>query len=159
MKPRLLFAVLLPLALIACAEVQMAPPGEDQFGKRFEPPPAGKGAVYIFREGMLGAMTTVDVTVQTPSGPLDVALAADTWVRLEGDPGPLEVRCSKEQNVGQRLDVRPGEMRSVEASYRVALTGATCGVREVPQLEGQRGVARGKRAVVGAGGRPTVIGR
>jgi hypothetical protein len=157
MNSRRLIAVLLPLALVACAEVQMATPSEDQFGKRFEPPPSEKGVLYLFREGMLGAMTTVDVTVQMPTAGVDVALASDTWVRLEGDPGPIEVRCTREQNAGQRLDVRSGETRYVEVSYRLAFWGASCGVLEVSPLDGQRGVARGKRTV--AGGRPAAIAR
>jgi hypothetical protein len=98
---------------------------------------------------MMGAMVPLGVVVQTPSGALDVALASDTWVRIEGDPGPLEIRCANDQNAGQRLDIRPGEVRYIEVSYRIAFGGSDCGVLEVSQLDGQRAVARGKRAVAG----------
>ena len=151
MKPFRLATILLPLVLLgACANVQMATPQEDQLGKRFAQPPPDKAALYLYREGMLGAMVPVAVTVQTQTGGLDVALSPDTWVRLEGDPGPLEVRCAKDQNIGQRIDVAPGETRYVEVSYRMSFLDAGCGVHEVTPLEGQRGVARGKRAVAGS---------
>ena len=149
MKHARYFAVLLPLVLIACAGVQMATPQEDQLGKRFDAPPPDKSALYLFREGMMGAMVPLGVVVQTPGGALDVALASDTWVRIEGNAGPLEIRCAKDQSAGQRLDIRPGEVRYVEVSYRIAFGGNDCGVLEVSQLDGQRAVARGKRAVAG----------
>jgi hypothetical protein len=149
MGSRRLFAVLLPFVLIACAEVQMATPQEDQLGKRFDPPPSDKGAVYLFRQGLLGAVVPVRVVVQAPGGALDVALAPDTWVRIEGEPGPLEIRCANDQNAGQRVDVRPGEVRYVEVAYRITFGGSDCGVVEASPLAGQRAVASGKRAVAG----------
>lgn len=146
-------ALCLLMLTSACASVQMATPAEDRLGKSFAPPPPDKGALYLYREGLMGALVPLDVVVQTPGGGLDVTLAPDTWVRLEGDPGPLEIRCAKDQNVGQRLDVRPGETRYVEVAYRMALWGTTCGVHEVSQQEGQAAVAKGRRAVAGSGAR------
>ena len=152
--PRIRLALILPLLLAAgaCADVRMATPQEDQLGKRFEPPPQDKAAIYLYREGILGALAPVTVQVAVPSGGLDVSLAYDTWVRLEGDPGPLEVRCAGDQQ-GMRLDIRPGETRYIEVSYRMAfkLSGGGCAVAEVSPQQGQRGVANGRRAIAGGG--------
>lgn len=152
--------LVLPLLLLAgaCASVPMASPQEDQLGKRFEPPPPDKAAIYLYREGIMGALVPVDVTVQAAHGSgggggLDVSLVPDTWVRIQGEPGPIEVRCARDQAPGQRLDMRPGETRYVEVSYKLALWGTTCAVQEVSELTGQRGVAGGRRAVAGGGGR------
>jgi hypothetical protein len=147
---RFKLAFVLPFALLAtaCADVQMASPQEDQLGKRFEPPPSDKGALYLYRSGLLGALKPVGVAVSTNGGGLNVALAPDTWVRLEGEPGPIEVRCLDDQT-GQRFDVGPGETRYVEVSYRIGLMSGGCGVAEVSSNQGQRGVAGGKRAIAG----------
>jgi len=144
----------LPVLLLmgACATVPMATSQEDQLGKRFEPPPPDKAAIYLYREGIMGALVPVDVAVQAQGGGLDVSLAPDTWVRIQGEPGPIEVRCAKDQSVGQRFDMRPGETRYVEVSYKMTLWGSACAVQEVSELTGQRGVAGGKRAIAGGTG-------
>lgn len=148
LAPKIALVLSLALGATACADVQMATPQEDQIGKRFEPPPPDKGAVYLYRQGLLGALAPVNVVVASNGGGLNVALGPDTWVRLEGDPGPLEVRCVDDP-AGQRIDVAPGETRYVEVSYRIGLMKAGCGVGEVSQLQGQRGVANGRRAIAG----------
>ena len=130
----------------ACANVPLATPEEDTLGKRFAPPPSGKGALYLYREGMLGAAAPVNVTI---GGGLNVALAPDTWVRLDGDAGPLEVRCAGDSTVGRRVDVAPGETRYVEVAYRIGLMAPGCSVAEVSADMGQAAVSRGKRAVAG----------
>ena len=143
---------ILPLPLLltiagtlgACAGVPMATPQENAIGKRFEPPPADKGAIYLYREGLLGAAVPVNVTV---GGGVNIALGPDTWVRLEGDPGPLEVRCAGDSGAGRRVDVAPGETRYVEVAYRIGLITPGCSVAEVSPNQGQSAVSRGKRAV------------
>ena len=145
----------LPLLLIlagtlgACAAVPLATPQENAMGKRFEPPPADKGALYVYRQGLLGAAAPVNVTV---GGGLNIALGPDTWVRLEGDPGPLEVRCAGDSSAVRRIDVAAGETRYVEVAYRIRLMSPGCSVAEVSPGQGQSAVSHGTRAV--AGGAP-----
>lgn len=136
-------------ALGACAAVPLATPQENAIGKRFDAPPAGKGALYVYREGLLGAAAPVNVTV---GGGLNIALGPDTWVRLEGDPGPLEVRCVGDSGTGRRVDVASGETRYVEVAYRMGLISPGCSVAEVSPNQGQLAVSHGTRAV--AGGNP-----
>ena len=83
---------------------------------------------------------------------VNIALAPDTWVRLEGDPGPLEVRCAGDSGAGRRIDVAAGETRYVEVAYRMGLISPGCSVAEVSPNQGQMAVSRGTRAV--AGGTP-----
>ena len=154
-RVRCLFPFLLLLAAGACAAVPMATPQEDSLGKRFEAPPQDKGALYIYREGLMGALAPVNVTIGSGAGSdLNLALAPDTWVRLEGDPGPLEVRCSGDSAAGRRIEVAPGETRYVEVAYRIGLLSSGCGIAEVSPDRGQAAVSRGKRAVAGANRAP-----
>lgn len=148
--PRHTLLLSLLLALGACADVPMATPREDAIGKRFEPPPSTRGALYVYRDGLLGAAKPVNVTIGNGGGgALNVALGADTWVRLEGDPGPLDVRCADDTGAGRRVDVAPGETRYVEVAYKIGLLASGCDIAEVSPNKGQSAVSRGKRAVAG----------
>ncbi|MBS0519654.1 MAG: hypothetical protein JSR90_13260 [Proteobacteria bacterium] len=139
---RLAPSVLLLLALGACASVPMAGPQANQEGKRFDPPATGSGAVYVYRPGWMALARTADVGV---AGGYHAELAPDTYFRLEGPPGPIDLVCKADNTAEQQIDVRSGEIRYVEVVMNAGLWGAQCSLREVAPNEGQSAVLRSKR--------------
>lgn len=54
-------------------------------------PPPGKGALYVYRESAFGGAVLMSVSAgQRALG----SLAADTWFRVDLDPGQYDMRCS-----------------------------------------------------------------
>lgn len=135
--------LLATMALAACANVPAATPQADEEAKRFGPPSADNGAIYLYREGWFGFVRAIDVTVD---GRQPARLASNTFVRIERPSGTIDVTC----RVGDSTDARqvavaPGETRYVEVTMGAGLWGPTCSVREVSPQQGQAGVLAGKR--------------
>ena len=81
-----LSVLLVPLVMVgACANVPMAPQQADQEGKRFDQPAPDKGALYVYRTGLMGIAKPIDVAIV---GGASAQLASNTYLRLEGPPGP-----------------------------------------------------------------------
>ncbi len=135
------------LALGACAQVPLADPRADQEGKLFDPPAQEKGALYIYRTGLLGIARPIDVAI---AGGASAQLASNTYLRLEGPAGPVEVQC----RVGDKTGGSQVEIRAGPDPFRRGLDegdGAAAGLR------GRRGVAgsgAGRRAQQQARGSP-----
>lgn len=139
-------AILAALLLLAgCASVPLESAQEDAKGKQFTPPPADRGALYVYRQGLMGAPVTIPVTIASlPETPL----APDTWVWLEGAPAAIDVRCTgTDGGAALTANVGPGETRFVEVAFRPGLMGSRCAVKEVAEAEGRAAVLAGKRAV------------
>ena len=81
----------------ACANVPMAPPQADQDAKRFDQPAPDKGALYIYRPGVMGFAKPIDVAIV---GGATAQLNSYTYMRLEGPPGPVEIDCRVGDNNG-----------------------------------------------------------
>lgn len=144
---RLVLAVLaanLMLALAACATVPTADPQADQEGKRFDPPAPGSGAVYVYRPGWMALAKTVDVGV---AGGYHAALASNTYLRLEGPPGPIDLMCKTDNTADRQINIASGETRYVEVAMTGGLWGPSCAIKEVSAQEGQAAVLRSKRVV------------
>ena len=85
------FALVALASLSACASVPMATADLDVQGKRFQAPPPGKAAFYIYRESIFGGAYSLNVTM----GPRTLGtLAADTWFLVDVDPGQYDMRCN-----------------------------------------------------------------
>src|SRR5262245_65825209 len=84
--------VLFPLLLLlgACGASPSAPQQADQEAKQFPPPAPDKGALYVYRSSWFGAASALDVGVV---GGATAQLAPNTFIRIEGPPGPVEVDC------------------------------------------------------------------
>jgi len=116
------------LLVSACAQAPMADPQADQAAKAFPPPEPGRGALYVYRTGLMGLARPIDVQVV---GGRTAQLVSNSYLRLEGPPGPIEV-----------------DTRYVEASMKIGVLLPGCELAEVPPEQGQAAVRGSKRVVV-----------
>ncbi len=145
MSLRPVLSLSLLLALGACASAPIAAPEQDAEAKRFDRPPPDSGALYVYRSGWFGIIRPLDVGV---AGGAQAALPANSYLRLEGPPGPVEVNCKVGDKSGQReVQVVPGETRYVEVSMTAGLWGPDCAIAEVPPDQGQAAVRSSKRVM------------
>ena len=137
------FCLPLLLALGACANVPMAPPQADQDAKRFDQPAPDKGALYIYRTGLMGIAMPIDVALV---GGARAQLASNTYLRLEGPPGPVEVDCRVgDKNGAGQVQIADGQTRYVEVSVKVGLWTPGCEVAEVAPDQGRAAVLGSRR--------------
>jgi hypothetical protein len=135
---------LLPLLILgACAGGPAAPQPADQEAKRFDRPAPDKGALYIYRPGWLGLATAIDVAIV---GGANARLGSNTFVRLEGPPGPVEIDCKLgDKTAARQVEIQDGQMRFVEVSVKVGWWTPGCEIAEVPPDQGQAAVLASKR--------------
>ena len=127
----------------ACANVPMAPPQADQDAKRFDQPAQDKGALYIYRPGWMGLAKPIDVAIV---GGATAQLGSNTYLRLEGPPGPVEIDCRiGDNNAAQQVQIQDGQTRYVEVSMTIGWWLPGCEVAEVPPGQGQAAVLASKR--------------
>ncbi len=132
------------LAAAACANVPLADRQQDAEAKRFERPARDSGALYVYRSGVMGFARPIDVSI---AGGASAELATNTYLRLEGPPGPVDLACRVgDKQGGQQIVIDSGRTRYVEVSMAVGLGLPGCQVTEVPPDQGQAAV-RGARRV------------
>jgi hypothetical protein len=132
------------LLLPGCAQVPMANPQADQTAKAFAPPEPGRGALYVYRSGVMGFARPIDVAIV---GGRTAQLGYNTYVRLDGPPGPIAVDCKVGDNTGARqLEISEGRTRYVEVSMKIGVLLPGCEVAEMSPDQGQAAV-RGSRRV------------
>jgi len=143
---KVLTLVLLTGALLAmggCAKVPMADLQADQQAKLFEQPDPERGAVYIVRHGWFGVARPLDVGIVNG---VSARLAANTYLRVDGPSGPIEVDCATgDYKNSARVEVAPGRVTYVRADMTVGLLGPHCEVAQVPAEQGQVAVRASKR--------------
>lgn len=134
------------LALGACATVPLADPQADQIGKQFEPPAQDSGALYVYRSGWFGLAKSVGVSL---AGGAHAELAPNTYFRVEGPPGPIDVHCviDNDSSASREVRIAPGETRFVEIVMRSGWLGPICAIAEVPPDQGQSAVRGSKRVL------------
>lgn len=137
----------LPLSLMivagACAGSPSASSQADQEAKRFEPPAPSKGALYVYRSGLMGAMRPVDVSL---AGGASAQLGYNTFIRVEGPPGQIDIACKVGDNTtNSQVEIQDGQTRFVEVSMKAGLWSPSCGVAEVAPNEGQAAVRSSRR--------------
>ena len=132
------------LAAAGCAQPPMAEPQADQMAKSFPTPEPGRGALYVYRSGVLGFARPIDVQVV---GGATASLMTNNYLRLEGPPGPIEVDCKVgDKTNATQLEIREGRTRYVEVSLKIAALLPGCALAEVAPEQGQAAV-RGSRRV------------
>ncbi len=131
------------LAATACANVPLATSQQDAEAKSFAPPAQNNGALYVYRSGLMGFARPIDVSV---AGGVNAELASNTYLRLEGPPGPVDLACKVgDKQGGQQITIEPGRTRYVEVSMKVGLMLPGCDVVEVPPDQGQAAVRNARR--------------
>ena len=135
---------LLPLVILgACASGPVAPQPADQEAKRFDRPAPDKGALYIYRPGWMALTTSIDVAI---AGGANAQLGSNTYVRLEGPPGPVEIDCKiGDKTAARQVEIQDGQTRFVEVSVKVGWWTPGCEIAEVPPDQGQAAVLASKR--------------
>ena len=135
---------LLPLLVLgACASGPAAPQPADQEAKRFDRPAPDKGALYVYRPGWMGLATTIDVAIV---GGTNAQLGSNTYIRLEGPPGPVEIDCKiGDKTAARQVEIQDGQTRFVEVSVKVGWWTPGCEIAEVPTDQGQAAVLASKR--------------
>jgi hypothetical protein len=137
-------AISMLLALGACATVPLASQQADQVGKQFDPPAQGAGAIYVYRPGYMALAKKVDVAI---AGGAQAQLASNTYFRLEGPPGPIDISCHADNTAGQEIAVQPGDVRYVEVAMNAGWLGPNCAVTEVSPQQGQAAIRNAKRVI------------
>jgi hypothetical protein len=141
-RPGLAASLLLLLAT-ACASVPLADPQQDAQAKRFAEPAQDNGALYVYRSGLMGFARPVGVSI---AGGVNAELAPDTYLRLEGPPGPVELSCKVGgHRGGQQIEIVAGRTRYVEVSMTMGAWEPGCQVAEVSPDRGQAAVLSAKR--------------
>jgi hypothetical protein len=140
---------LVAIALLAsgCASPSpTADPRADQMAKGFPQPQPGKGALYVYRSGLMGFARPIDVQIV---GGAIASLPHNGYIRLEGPPGPIEIDCKvgDKTNAGQ-VEIGEGRTRFVEVSMKVTALMPGCEVAEVPPEQGRHAVLSGQRVDV-----------
>ncbi len=137
-------ALAMLLALGACASVPLADSQADQEGKQFDPPARDSGALYVYRSGWFGLARKVEVSL---AGGAHAELAPNTYFRVEGPPGPIDVRCQidNDASAATQINIAPGETRFVQIAMRSGWVGPVCAIGEVPPDQGQAAVRGSKR--------------
>lgn len=132
------------LAVAACANVPLADSRQDAQAKRFDPPARDSGALYIYRPAsLMGVARPIDISI---AGGVTAALASNTYLRLEGPPGPVDLACRIGDHQGQQeIVIEPGRTRYVEVSMKVGLGLPGCQAAEVPADQGQAAVRSARR--------------
>jgi len=141
------------LLVSGCASVPLAGPAADAEGKRFDPPPPGQSALYLYRSSVLGSEVIFSLADnQQPLG----SLANRTWIRADLVPGRHVITCSVPsyapltQTPAQAatVDLAPGEIRFVEVDVWPGLPlNPRCVATEVGADKGRAAVADGNRAM------------
>jgi len=131
-------------SLCACTSVPMTEAAADFEAKQFQPPPAGQASLYVFREGIFVAAILLNVSAgQRMLGPL----GADTYFRVNLEPGQYDLRCSSIEGAGSTtVRIATGETRFVEVAARLGIGSARCAVFEVAEQQGRAAIAHGSRA-------------
>ena len=139
---RLLALCIAAYLLAACATVPMASPDADAAGKAFAPPPPGKAALYVVRDGIVTGSPALGISVgQRQLGDL----TSFTWLRVELAPCRYQMRVRGMVSVaGFNLELAACETRYVLVEPRF---GGGAQAIEIPADEGQRVARKGQRAL------------
>ena len=140
-----LSAAALAVALLAgCASVPMTTEARDTEARTFEPPPADKAGIYIFRNTRFGS--ALKKTIYIDREPIGES-AAKTYFYEVVEPG--ERRIATESEFGENdlvLQAEAGQNYYVRQYIKLGLFKGRAGLELVSEEEGQAGVRNCKLA-------------
>lgn len=142
MFKRLSVIALLAVAGCNTASVPPAPAQADAEAKKFTPPPAGMGSLYVVRTGDGG--TLIGVTAAGKSlGPL----GNFNYFQTDVAPGDVNVRCTGGENVKDvTVPVAAGETKFVKIRATIGWATLRCSIFPIDAAEGRAAVLEGTRA-------------
>lgn len=128
--------------LIGCASVNMGNPQQDAAAKTFTAP-AGKAAIYVYRNESMGAAVKMDVEVDgKPIG----QTAANTFLRKEVEPGKHTVTSKAENDDTVEIDAKPGALYYIWQEVKMGMLYARTKLHLVSEADGKKGVNETKLA-------------
>lgn len=108
-RPLSILFLLSGLVLAACDPVFRTPLQADQQAKLFESPPPGMAGIYIYRDSSYAPHWPIKVTLLDS---IDTELPAGTYLRVNVQPGPQDIRCvTAALPDHRRLAIPAGEVR------------------------------------------------
>ena len=91
----------------------------------------------------MGAMRPLDVSL---AGGASAQLGYNTFIRVEGPPGPIDIACKVGDNgANNQVQIQDGQTRFVEVSLKATWWTPTCEIAEVPPDQGQAAVRSSRR--------------
>lgn len=133
------------LLTAACAGSPAAPAYLDREAKRFDAPPPGRGAVYLYRKEIMGVAQPIDVGIV---GGTTARLGVNEYLLVEGPPGPLEIQCKVgDKTGGTSVTVDSGRTSFVAVSMKIGLWSPGCELGEVAPQQGEAAVRASRRVV------------
>jgi uncharacterized protein YceK len=136
MRP-IIIAIAATLALAGCATVPMGDATQDTAAKTFSVP-AGKSALYIYRNERIGAGVTMDVTLD---GRLLGQTAAKTYLHAVVTPGRHVITSKAENTDTLEVVTRPGQATYVWQEVKMGILYARNKLQLVDEATGRQGVA------------------
>jgi hypothetical protein len=131
------------LLLAACGASPTAPQQADLEAKQFPPAPPGKAALYVYRSSWLAAARPLDIALV---GGATAQLTPNSYIRVEGPPGPLEVGCKLgDSTATSQLQAADGQTLFIEASVAMGWWAPACEIAEVPPDQGRAAILAGRR--------------
>jgi len=128
-----------------CAQVHMADPQADQMGRSLAPPGPGRGALYVYRSGVMGFAQPIEVGIV--GGPT-AQLGSNNYFRFDGPPAAVQINCKVGNNTGgAQVQLPEGGIRYVEVSMKIGPLLPGCQVAEVAPDQGQAAVRSSRRVV------------
>lgn len=128
--------------LIGCASVNMGNSQQDAAAKTFTAP-AGKAAIYVYRNESMGAAVKMDVEVDgKPIG----QTAANTFLRKEVEPGKHTVTSKAENADTVEIDAKPGALYYIWQEVKMGVLYARTKLHLVSEADGKKGVNETKLA-------------
>jgi hypothetical protein len=135
------------LAATACASVPMMPEADDLAGKAFQPAPAGRAHVYVYRNESFGGAVKLGILLD---GFMVSESAAKTYVLLPVAPGRHVITSVAENRDELALDAAGGKTYYVWQEVKMGAWSARSKLTLMDEAAGQAGVQECKRAQVAA---------
>tara|TARA_R110002124_G_scaffold128157_19_gene288735 strand:+ start:33040 stop:33492 length:453 start_codon:yes stop_codon:yes gene_type:complete len=143
-KTFLVGCVAAAVMLTGCASVKMESASADLARKEFKAPAPDMSAVYIYRDGVLGAALKKDIRVD---GRLIGESAPNTYFFVELTPGPHTLATESEFSDNELLlEAEAGKNHFVEQYIRMGAFVGGANLRIVSEETGKAGVRSTKLA-------------
>lgn len=137
-----LIAATTALLLAGCASVHMADEKQDAAAKTFQVP-AGKSALYVYRNEAFGGIASIEVTVD---GQSLGGTAGKTYLHTVVAPGRHVITSKAENTDTLEVVTRPGQATYIWQEVKLGVMRPRSKLQLVDEATGRKGVAESKLA-------------